>query len=240
MSYHPSSAIKELCVNEASEPGFIPQNNVATMDAHISYGPGKWADNSHLTKQNYGHLKYTDGESSYMLADALTSLQEKTDDVLNVPMRNEIQLPLFTPNATFRKQSSLPSPEDITYPPADLADELTFIERYIKVMEEKVKGRPCKDHGFLSALFAVFACGACLIEKSRLKAGGQNEDEFRGLEFYEKAQLTFWMGTGSSQIEHVQCLSIMAICNATWNSELQSNFTMFQLRATLQLSHRVG
>lgn len=86
-------------------------------------------------------------------------------------------------------------------------------------MEQKTRGQASKDHCFLSALFAVFACGACLIEKGRSRSEAQDDvNEFRGFEwdlpvyveffpltllsrFYEKAQLFFWMGIGSSQIE---------------------------------------
>ncbi|KIK65651.1 hypothetical protein GYMLUDRAFT_364676 [Collybiopsis luxurians FD-317 M1] len=245
-SYRASNAIKELCVNEALEQGFTPQDNADYPDERASYGPEKWSDrSSHLSKDSYGHLRYTGGASSFMLVDALTSLQNDDPTAIASPestlsTKAEIRLPFFAPNKTFRKQAALPRPEDILYPPPELADELvaiyfakihhtfpilhqqTFAERYMKVMEQKAKGKPSKDHGFLSALFAVFACGACLIEKGRSKSEQGENGEFRGFEFYEKAQLFFWMGVGSSQIEHVQCISIMAICNATWNTLAQS------------------
>ncbi|KAJ4465781.1 fungal-specific transcription factor domain-containing protein [Lentinula edodes] len=143
-------------------------------------------------------------------------------------------------STSYRASKDLRRPDGIGYPSRELADELvatyfasihhtfpilhqqTFVDQYMKAMEQKAKGKPSREHGFLSSLFAVFACGACLIEKGRPKSGQGEGNEFRGFNFYEKAQLLFWMGTGSSQIEHVQCLSIMAICNATWNTLAQS------------------
>ncbi|KAJ3734458.1 fungal-specific transcription factor domain-containing protein [Lentinula guzmanii] len=244
--YRASDAIKELCVNDVPESSFTSPGDTDAMDSNSSYGPEKWSDRySHLSKDSYGHLRYTGGAASFMLVDALASLQNQ--DVLAdaspesvLTAKTEIQLPFFAPNKTFRKQAALPLPEDIRYPSSELADELvatyfakihhtfpilhqqTFADQYMKVMEQKAKGNPSKDHGFLSSLFAVFACGACLIEKGRPKSAQGGGSEFKGFDFYEKAQLLFWMGTGSSQIEHVQCLSIMAICNATWNTLAQS------------------
>ncbi|KAJ4472128.1 fungal-specific transcription factor domain-containing protein [Lentinula aciculospora] len=244
-SYQASNAIKTLCANDIPESIFTPRDDTDAMEDNSSYGPEKWSDRySHLSKDSYGHLRYTGGAASFMLVDALASLQNHNaidaspESTLSV--KTDIQLPFFAPNKIFRKQAALPLPEDIRYPSHELADELvatyfskihhtfpilhqqTFIGQYIKVMEQKAKGKPSKDHGFLSSLFAVFACGACLIEKGRPKSGQGEASEFRGFDFYEKAQLLFWMGTGSSQIEHVQCLSIMAICNATWNTLAQS------------------
>ncbi|KAE9404478.1 hypothetical protein BT96DRAFT_813532, partial [Gymnopus androsaceus JB14] len=256
-SYRASNSIKELCANDGPEQSFTPQGNAEFMDQNASYGPEKWVDRySHLTKDSYGQLRpyqfndlvsrYTGGPTSDLIADAITISQNPNpadaspESILST--KSDVQLPFFAPDRTFRRQAALPLPEDITYPPSELADELVatyfsrihytfpilhqqgFVERYIQVMEQKAKGKqPSKDHGFLSALFAVFACGACLIEKGRPKSGGQGEaNDFRGFEFYEKAQLFFWMGIGTSQIEHVQCLSIMAICNATWNTLAQS------------------
>lgn len=51
-------------------------------------------------------------------------------------------------------------------------------------MEQKTRGHASKDHCFLSALFAVFACGACLIEKGKLRSEVQDDaNEFRGFEW---------------------------------------------------------
>ncbi|KAJ3867693.1 fungal-specific transcription factor domain-containing protein [Lentinula novae-zelandiae] len=231
-SYRASNAIKDLCINDVSESSYTPRYDHDLMESSSSYGPEKWSDRySHLSKDSYGQLRYTGGAASFMLVDALASLQNQAaiDASSNSTLsaKTDIQLPFFAPDKTFRKQPALPRPDDIGYPSHELADELvatyfasihhtfpilhqqTFVDQYMKAMEQKAKGKPSREHGFLSSLFAVFACGACLIEKGRPN-------------FYEKAQLLFWMGTGSSQIEHVQCLSIMAICNATWNTLAQS------------------
>ncbi|KAJ3936890.1 MAG: fungal-specific transcription factor domain-containing protein [Lentinula lateritia] len=244
-SYRASNAIKDLCVNDVSESSYTPRYDHDLMESSSSYGPEKWSDRySHLSKDSYGQLRYTGGAASFMLVDALASLQNQAaiDASSNSTLsaKTDIQLPFFAPDKTFRKQPALPRPDDIGYPSHELADELvatyfanihhtfpilhqqTFVDQYMKAMEQKAKGKPSREHGFLSSLFAVFACGACLIEKGRPKSGQGEGNEFRGFDFYEKAQLLFWMGTGSSQIEHVQCLSIMAICNATWNTLAQS------------------
>jgi hypothetical protein len=87
------------------------------------------------------------------------------------------------------------------YPPSEVADELvaiyfsrihhtfpilhqqTFIERYTKAMEAYHTGQPSNEVAFVSLLFAVFACGACLRHGQLIKS--QEKDgllEFSGME----------------------------------------------------------
>lgn len=92
-----------------------------------------------------------------------------------------------------------PRPEEIDFPPPELADELvacyfsrvhhtfpilhqqSFVERYIKVMEERQTSKPSTDHAFLSLMFAVFAVGAC--SRTRQTKSDENAPlEFGGME----------------------------------------------------------
>ncbi|THV05382.1 hypothetical protein K435DRAFT_961147 [Dendrothele bispora CBS 962.96] len=248
--YRASAAIKTL-----SHSGFSHQAEGSLnltqeiVQAPPSDAPEGWSErSSYLTKDSYGSLRYTGGASSYMLVDALTSVQDSQPTTDTSPgstrsNQTEIRLPFFNPNKHFKTHHALPRPEDIVYPPPEQADELvatyfsrihhtfpvlhqqSFVERYMKVMEEKSLGKASQDHAFLCLLFAVFACGACLSTldkpKSREKSP-EGQTDFGGWEFYERALLFLWLGMGSSKLEHVQCLAILAICNATWNTLAQS------------------
>lgn len=102
-----------------------------------------------------------------------------------------------------------PRPEQIEFPSPEMADELvafyfsrvhhtfpilhqqTFVERYIKVMEERQSGQPSEDHAFLSCIFAVFAVGAC--SKTRQKKS--QPLEFGGMESVMHSLAMFYQNT---------------------------------------------
>ncbi|KAK7471016.1 hypothetical protein VKT23_002429 [Stygiomarasmius scandens] len=250
--YQPSSTIQTLSRADIPQTPQLsnPNQILPNIDAPgARNAPSKWSErSSYLTKDSYGSLRYTGGTSSYMLVDAMTSMQDgqPTTDISpdsTRPSQTEIRLPFFNPNKHFRTHRALSRPDDITYPSPEQADELvtayfsqmhhtfpilhqqSFVERYMKVMEDSALGCPSQDHAFLCLLFAVFACGACISTTGRPKSrekSPEGQTDFSGWEFYERAQLLFWLGMGSSKLEHVQCLAILAICNATWNTLAQS------------------
>ncbi|KAF5370065.1 hypothetical protein D9758_001384 [Tetrapyrgos nigripes] len=188
-------------------------------------------------KNSYGSARYA-GSPSSSRVDASVPKEPNTLPDSTGSVVTEIRLPSkhsMTHHASRTK--------DIVYPSHQQADELvaryfsevhhtfpilhqqTFVERYMKAMKDRVLDKPSQDRAFLSLLFAVFACGACLSGKGEPRfrsesPGGQVD--FNGSEFYESAQSFVWSGMGSSKLEHVQCLAILSICNATWNTLAQS------------------
>lgn len=157
----------------ALDEGFVRFTTVRTFQSNLSF------------LAPYLALRFIGGASSYMLVDALSSLQDN-QAIEASPASNgssskqavDMQFPFFTPNKHFRQQDALPRAEHIKYPPSEVADELVacyfqhihhtfpilqqqiFLRRYVEVMEARHAGKPSKDHAFLSSMFAVFACGA--------------------------------------------------------------------------------
>ncbi|PBL02106.1 hypothetical protein ARMGADRAFT_954261 [Armillaria gallica] len=241
--YRPSAAIQQLSRYPSSGSVLSPTAASEIMDEEENEGPEQWSDRfSHLTKDSYGNLRYTGGTSTFMLVEALTTLQDSTSDASpdsHISNKStDITLPFFDPSGRFKVQEALPRPEDVVYPSPERADELVslyftrihhtfpilhqhvFLERYTKTMAAKSSGKPSKDCAFLASLFAVFACGACISKKE--KSTDPQFQRFGGMEYYERAQLLFWTSAGLSQIELVQCVAILAICNANWNTLAQS------------------
>ncbi|KAF8922155.1 fungal-specific transcription factor domain-containing protein [Mucidula mucida] len=153
-----------------------------------------------------------------------------------------LDLPFFRKNVHFRRFDVLPPPEDTVFPSADVADRLVavyferihhtfpilnqkaFLKRYTEVMRGVHSGTPSNDHAFLSSLFAVLACAQSLsvgrpsspTDETRWK--WTVPTEYAGLEFYERSMILFWMGSRFISIENVQCLALLAICCAGWNT----------------------
>ncbi|KAJ7590742.1 fungal-specific transcription factor domain-containing protein [Mycena floridula] len=238
--YKPSAAVQHLVHRSSGSP-------LSHRDSDESQEPENWSDRfSHLTKDSYGNLRYTGGTSSFMLVDALTSLRTPNASPSSVlSSSTDIQLPFFHPGKRFHAHEALPRPETLKYPPAAVADDLVtiyffrihktfpilhqhlFVDRYTQAMKAYQAGTPSTDHAFLASMFAVFACGACLRSRERSQEKHKDpqrstSNDYEGMEYYEKAQLLFWMGSGGSQVEHVQCLALLAICNANWNTLAQS------------------
>jgi len=82
------------------------------------------------------------------------------------------------------------------------------------------------DHGFLSLLFAVFACAAALDHKPLGPASAATEGSFRwtgsedysGLDFVETAQVLICMGSKSTTLATIQAQSLIAVTQASWNT----------------------
>ncbi|KAK0498377.1 hypothetical protein EDD18DRAFT_1351062 [Armillaria luteobubalina] len=219
--YRPSAAIQQLSRYPSSGSVLSPTAASEIMDEEENEGPEQWSDRfSHLTKDSYGNLRYTGGTSTFMLVEALTTLQDSTSDASPESQTSNksanITLPFFDPSGRFKVQEALPRPEDVVYPSPERADELVslyftrihhtfpilhqhvFLERYTKTMAAKSSGKPSKDCAFLASLFAVFACGACISKKE--KSADPQYRRFGGMEYYERAQLLFWTSAGLSQI----------------------------------------
>lgn len=146
-----------------------------------------------------------------------------------------------------------PKPEDLLPPPQYIADLLIslyfdklhytfpvlfrphFMRRYQKLLKARRDCSSPKHRRFLMVFFAVCACSSSLLPSS---SGG----ELPGIEYYQKALLIFYDSTGEASLERVQCLALLSMCSAGWNTLSQSwNFAGQAVRAAqdmgLHLSH---
>lgn len=63
--------------------------------------------------------------------------------------------------------------------------------------------------------FAVCACASGLLPST-------SERGFPGIEYYEKALLLHYASPGQASWENVQCLALLAMCAASWNTLTRS------------------
>lgn len=72
------------------------------------------------------------------------------------------------------------------------------------------------ERGFLSVFFAVCACASGLLPREPGATG------LVGIDYYQKALLLFWASSGEVFLEQAQCLGLLAVCSAGWNTVAQS------------------
>lgn len=138
------------------------------------------------------------------------------------------ELPFFVHGLRWRDLPYLPKPEDLNLPPKYVVDMLVglyfehyhytfpvlykpyFLESYKRLYTANRGG--LHDPAFLSIFFAVCACA------SSLTAPEGNHSSFPGLEFYEKALLLHYSTTGQATKSRTQCLALMSMCCAGWNT----------------------
>ncbi|KAH8835782.1 fungal-specific transcription factor domain-containing protein [Flagelloscypha sp. PMI_526] len=225
--YKPSKSLQQMIRKMSSSSGVV-----STPATPLELEPQeKFSDRfSQLTKDSHGNLRYVGGAGSYMLIEALASLQEGSGTGDDHAYK---AVPFVTHHEQFRSLKSLPKPEDVTYPSSELADQLVqvyfesihhtfpilqqqlFLDRYVSTMQKVHLGTPSKDPVYLACLFAVFACGSLFLPKTIR----HSVTEFEGLEYYERAQIMLLHNSSSSYIEHVQCLALLSLCSASWNMQ---------------------
>lgn len=93
-----------------------------------------------------------------------------------------------------------------------------FMRQYAKQLACSPGDGP--DPGFPCVFFAVCACASGLLPRSSgMPAPG---GERPGQEFYEKAWLLYYGAAGQGTIEQVQCLALLSVCSAGWNTLTQA------------------
>lgn len=143
-----------------------------------------------------------------------------------------LEIPLFVHGQRWPELPHLPKAEQLSRPPQYIADLLVnlyfdqlhftfpvlykpqFMARYKQMSSVRVSELP--DSKFLSVFFAVCACASSL-----LPSNGKSST-FAGLDYYEKALLLHYSSTGEASLERVQCLALLAMCSAGWNTLTQS------------------
>ncbi|CVK95812.1 uncharacterized protein FMAN_13738 [Fusarium mangiferae] len=213
-----------------------------------------------LVHDSYGALRFVGGANNEFLLQAVDSLtlspcQGSDDspysvgsqqDTTRMIERPKPELPFFIHGLRWRDLPYLPKAEDMNLPPKYMADMLvglyfehyhyTFPVLYKPHFVESYKGLytsprgSLQDSGFLSVFFAVCACA------SSLTAPDGNHSSFPGLEFYEKALVLHCATTGQATKYRAQCLALMSMCCAGWNTLSTSwNFAGQAVRASQEL-----
>jgi hypothetical protein len=217
-----------------------------------------------VAMDSYGRFRYVGGAPNMLLIDAVRAISEAAEDpVPNVltsaaspsspPIRGKYitaPLPFFTPGIVWPSLPYLPRPDQVPRPPRYIADLLVniffdqvhytfpilyqpqFMRQYYNLMRERPNTSP--ESGFLSVFFAVCAYSSSLMDQGT----GQR---FPGMEYYEKAILLHYAGTGQATIEQVQCPALLALCSARWNTLAQSwKFAGQAVRAAQDLGFHIG
>ncbi|OJJ76708.1 hypothetical protein ASPBRDRAFT_204269 [Aspergillus brasiliensis CBS 101740] len=139
-----------------------------------------------------------------------------------------IEMPFFQHGQVWPEFPYLPSPNELVRPPQYVADLLVGIyfdqlhytfpildqKRFVCQYHAMAAGNPV-ERGFLSVFFAVWACASGLLPREPGAAG------LVGIDYYQKALLLFWASSGEVFLEQVQCLGLLAMCAAGWNTVAQ-------------------
>lgn len=157
-----------------------------------------------------------------------------------------LEVPLFVHGQRWPELPHLPKADQLSRPPQYIADLLVnlyfdqlhytlpvlhkphFLARYKSLNSPKSPEHP--DKRFLSVFFAVCACAASLLPSDGKSA------RFPGLDYYEKSLLLHYASHGEASLEGVQCLALLAMCSAGWNTLTQSwNYAGRAVRAAQDL-----
>lgn len=212
--------------------------------------------------------RYVGGATNLILIEAVQSLGDQhTSPSFATPgssspqiMSSIIGLPFFAGGSTSLRLPCTMSPEQVSFPPQYVSDLLVhlyfdqlhytfpilfkpyFLRQYQKLVSRQVPNDG-PDPGFLCVFFAVCACASSLLPRGASSggpapAGGR---PLPGQDFYEKAWLLYYGSTGQGTIEQVQCLALLAVCSAGWNTLTQSwKFAGQAVRAAQDLGLHTG
>ncbi|KAH6647177.1 fungal-specific transcription factor domain-containing protein [Truncatella angustata] len=212
-----------------------------------------------LVTDSYGKLRFVGGATNAVLIEAIQSLSPGQSTGTNSPgtlsvsrgttgerITRPLEVPLFVQGQRWPELPHLPKAEQLNRPPQYISDLLVnlyfdqlhytlpvlhkkhFLTRYRQMNSPRSAEPP--DRKFLSVFFAVCACASSL-----LPSNGKSS-RFAGLDYYEKALLLHYASTGDVSPEAVQCLALLAMCCAGWNTLTQSwNYAGRAVRAAQDL-----
>jgi hypothetical protein len=215
-----------------------------------------------MTRDSYGKLRYVGGTGTMVLIEALKTLspEAETGNIPPTPVdlrhretnTSILELPFFDRGRTWPPLPFLPKAEQLIRPPRYVSDLLVnlyfdhlhfsmpviykphFMQRYNVLINDR-SGKTL-DPGFLSVFFAVCACASGLLPREP-----GNPGMFTGLQYYESALLLYYKSTGEGSIEQVQCLALLSMCTAGWNTLTQSwKFAGQAVRAAQDLGLHVN
>ncbi|KAL5334758.1 fungal-specific transcription factor domain-containing protein [Aspergillus crustosus] len=187
----------------------------------------------HMVADSYGRLRYIGGATNNLMVEAVQTLSPGgTSKPVPSAENRSVSLPFFVQGQIWPELPYLPQPKDLGRPPQYISDLLIgiyfdqlhytfpilykpdFMRRYQQMNAAK-RDTPT-GRGFLSVYFAVCACASSLLPHA------PGSSSFPGIEYYQKALLLNFASLGEVFIEQVQCLGLLALCSAGWNTLSQS------------------
>ncbi|KAF7355118.1 hypothetical protein MSAN_01427400 [Mycena sanguinolenta] len=188
-----------------------------------------------LALDEYGHMRWIGGSSTMSLIQSFKALTSsplhrispmEEDPLAPGPSVNKLYFPA---SVFFGKVHALPGPEEVEYPPRDLADKLVnayfsrfhflnpvidkplFLRKYAQLMDNLPDPQFARSEAaFSSLVFAVFACSASLIEDPRMSISDAMDDGGMGMVYYERALILQYISHANTQIAHVQCFILLS------------------------------
>ncbi|KAJ7117381.1 fungal-specific transcription factor domain-containing protein [Mycena crocata] len=188
-----------------------------------------------LALDEYGHMRWIGGSSTMSLIQSFKALTSsplhrispmEEDPLAPGPSVNKLYFPA---SVFFGKVHALPGPEEVEYPPRDLADKLvnayfsrfhflspvvdkpSFLQKYSQLMDNTSDPLFVRSEtAFISLVFAVFACSARLVEDARLTISDSLDDGGMGMVYYERALILQYISHANTQIAHVQCFILLS------------------------------
>ncbi|KAI0092813.1 fungal-specific transcription factor domain-containing protein [Irpex rosettiformis] len=223
----PQPVLSNINESEENNETDSPANPVKLED-EVSESFGQLALDEH------GQMRWIGSSSTMSLINSFRSLTSAPlhrvspmeDDPLGPgPSVNKLYFPA---SVLFGKVHALPSPEEVEFPPRDLADKLVdayfsrfhflfpiidkpnFLLRYTNVMNNVGDaGLAARETAFIALTNSVFACAVKLIEDPRLRIEGDDAAGM-GMIYYERALILQYISHASMQVEHVQCFLLMS------------------------------
>ena len=145
-----------------------------------------------------------------------------------------LELPFFVRGQTWPPLPYLPEAKQLVRPPryvSDLLinlyfDQLHFImpviykPHFMQRYQILLNGHQSEnlDVAFLSVFFAVCACASGLLPRENGSSSTAAQYYGPGLQYYESAVLLHFKSVGEGSIEQVQCLALLSMCTAGWNT----------------------
>ncbi|KAL4955653.1 fungal-specific transcription factor domain-containing protein [Aspergillus filifer] len=201
----------------------------------------------HMVADSYGRLRYIGGATNKMMIEAVASLSPSGTSSKPLPSSTqppgtsagvgpgaEVSLPFFIQGQVWPELPYLPHPGDLGRPPQYVSDLLVniyfdqlhytfpilykpdFMRRYQLMNSSSAKRDAGVGRGFISVFFAVCACASSLLPRA------PGSSSLPGIEYYQKALLLHFASSGEVFLEQVQCLGLLALCSAGWNTLSQS------------------
>ncbi|THG97650.1 hypothetical protein EW026_g4384 [Hermanssonia centrifuga] len=189
-----------------------------------------------LALDEHGQMRWIGSSSTMSLIQSFRTLTSsplhrvspmEEDPLAPGPSVNKLYFPA---SVFFGKIRVLPGPEEVEYPPRDLADKLveayfarfhylmpildkpSFLRRYDHLMNHTTDANLARAQtAFLALVHSVFACGAKMVDDPRLSAGEGLDDAGMGMVYYERALILQYISHTSMQVEHAWILVGQAV-----------------------------
>lgn len=188
-----------------------------------------------LALDEHGQMRWIGSSSTMSLIQSFRTLTTspmhrvspmEEDPLAPGPSVNKLYFPA---SVFFGKVRVLPGPEEVEWPPRDLADKLvdayfsrfhflmpiidktSFLRRYVFLMENLGDKSIAREQTpFLSLVNGVFACAAKLVDDPRLSNSEGLDESGMGMVYYERALILHYICHSTMLVEHVQCFLLMA------------------------------